>query len=89
MRREHLTLDEALRPLGVESEVEEIPIYETIEGQEQLPETEMEIEQESDEEMVQESEGEIVQESDGEIVQESNGELEQENEVDQDEPIEE
>ena len=79
MRREHLTLDEALRPLGVESEVEEIPIYETIEEQEQLPETEEEFEQVS--------EGEIVQESDREIVQESNGELEQVDEVDQDQPI--
>jgi hypothetical protein len=45
MRREHLTLDEALRPLGGETEVEEIPIFETMEEQEQLPETEEEIEQ--------------------------------------------
>ena len=81
MRREHLTLDEALRPLGVESEVEEIPIFETIEEQEQLPEIEEEFEQVS--------EGEIEQESDREIMQESNGELEQVDEVDQDEPIEE
>ena len=44
MRREHLTLDEALRPLGVETEVEEIPVYETFEEQEEFPESEEEFE---------------------------------------------
>ena len=44
MRREHLTLDEALRPLGVETEVEEIPVYETFVEQEEFPESEEEFE---------------------------------------------
>jgi RNA polymerase subunit RPABC4/transcription elongation factor Spt4 len=73
MRREHLTLDEALRPLGVDSKVEEIPVYETFEEQEQLLEVEEEIEQASEEEIEQISEGE----------------LEQVDEVDQNERIEE
>jgi hypothetical protein len=45
MRREQLTLDEALRPLSVEDEVEDIHFADEFEDQELLTEPEEEIEQ--------------------------------------------
>jgi len=48
MRREHLTLDEALRPLGSESEVEEIDLLEPVEEIDTFPESEADLEQVED-----------------------------------------
>lgn len=45
MRREHLTLDDALRPLTGDGEEEEIHLTETFEEQEIIPEPEGEPEQ--------------------------------------------
>ena len=45
MRREHLTLDEALRPLTGDDEEEEIQLTEAFEEQELSPEPEGELEQ--------------------------------------------
>ena len=48
MRREHLTLDEALRPLGSESEVEDIDLLEPVEEIDTFPESEADLEQVED-----------------------------------------
>jgi len=48
MRREHLTLDEALRPLGSESEVEDIDLLESVEEIDTFPESEADLEQVED-----------------------------------------
>jgi RNA polymerase subunit RPABC4/transcription elongation factor Spt4 len=48
MRREHLTLDEALRPLGSESEVEDIDLIEPVEEIDTFPESEADPEQVED-----------------------------------------
>lgn len=81
MRREHLTLDEALRPMGVEDGVEEIPFFEPSEESVQL----FEVEEQTGQDFVDEFEqapDEAFEESD-------EGELEQEDEVEQSEPTEE
>lgn len=81
MRREHLTLDEALRPMGVEDGVEEIPFFEPSEESVQL----FEVEEQTGQDFVDEFEQapyEAFEESD-------EGELEQEDEVEQSEPTEE
>jgi RNA polymerase subunit RPABC4/transcription elongation factor Spt4 len=93
MRREHLTLDEALRPLGVETEVEEIPVYETFEEQEEFPESEEEfepVEEVDQEKPVEEVDQEKpVEEVDQEEPVEEVDQEEPVEEVDQEEPVEE